>query len=224
MRDDLVSSTSWQTANAALQHTTHKFDWHVILVFGKNRSFYWLKVDKVHCHKLSASRYCTDEFLQSALAALLHPDTKSLAAFSRRLRDMHGSAVHALPTNEQTYLIPLAELLLSMPLVNCAVSNCRRAADKRVIGIDAQFSTLMTVLYQTPHGATSAYDAGGEEESAVRCIHTVRCKDTVLLTRTDFSEHVDRQRRSILEAVGGPFVDQAGESDVELIFLTHHVL
>eukprot|EP00959_Pyramimonas_sp_CCMP1952_P000698 13554-Pyramimonas_sp.AAC.1 len=35
------------------------------------------------------------------------------------------------------------------------IAKCRQNADKTAIGTDGQYSTLMSVLYQTQHGATT---------------------------------------------------------------------
>eukprot|EP00974_Lingulodinium_polyedra_P051874 4988502-Lingulodinium_polyedra.AAC.1 len=75
-------------------------------------------------------------------------------------------------------MMSIAEGLLRSPIVKTALQECRKLADKTVLGIDAQYSTLMNVLYQVPHGQTKEGDARAGVETETRCIHTVRGRDT----------------------------------------------
>eukprot|EP00974_Lingulodinium_polyedra_P056484 5433031-Lingulodinium_polyedra.AAC.1 len=66
----------------------------------------------------------------------------------------------------------IAEGLLRNPIVKTALQECRKLADKTVLGMDAQYSTLMNALYQIPDGQTKESDARATVETETRCIHT----------------------------------------------------
>eukprot|EP00974_Lingulodinium_polyedra_P042528 4083014-Lingulodinium_polyedra.AAC.1 len=89
-------------------------------------------------------------------------------------------------------------------------------ADKKVLAIDAQYSTLMNVIYQLPHGAVKDSTGAGREPGAIRCIHTVRGHDTVLLTKVAGTEGLGPQLQSLCEAVGAIANSKVGLAAVEL--------
>jgi hypothetical protein len=88
---------------------------------------------------------------------------------------------------------------------------CRAAADKRVVGIDGQHSTLLSVLYQTPHGGKR--DKSKEEPTdGSHVMLSVTCYDSVLLTKAAPSEFFTWQFEALKEAVG-----EGGAEDVLIL-------
>ena len=81
------------------------------------------------------------------------------------------------------------------------VGRYRAAADKSVIAIDSQFSTLMNVTYQAPHGVLIDHNQPDAPNNC-KCFHTVRCAKSVLLVKPKRSEQGSLQIDSVVEAVG----------------------
>ena len=95
-----------------------------------------------------------------------------------------------LPRNSELYT-NLTEVILAHPKVASVAAKCRARARKTVVGIDGQYSVLLNVLYQVPHG-----QPGSSAESTDNDLHTfltVQCKDTVLLARAYPSEAAPHQ-------------------------------
>lgn len=62
------------------------------------------------------------------------------------------------------------------------VSDCRKGADKRVIAIDGQYKSLLSILYQTPHGKKVDREVEDDTEQ-LHTILSVACRDAVLLVK-----------------------------------------
>ena len=90
------------------------------------------------------------------VSALLHPDTTGLNSFLRRLADMQEGVIDLLFENG-TLTLSVVKCLLESRWIQNAICECRRVAPKKVLCIDAQFSTFMNVLYQVPHGEDGQY-------------------------------------------------------------------
>jgi hypothetical protein len=87
----------------------------------------------------------------------------------------------------------------------------RESLDKRVVGIDGQWSTSMSVLYQTPHG--KKFSEPTREPKGLRVLLTVQCKCGILLIKAAPSEHSKHVLDAIEEAVGSN-----GKRQVIMIF------
>ena len=144
----------------------------------------------------------------------MHPATKTAAGLLRRIADQSGQSTYAMPSASHAVMLTLIDNLMIHPVVKKAFDGCCKAATKRVLGIDAQFSTMMGVLYQIPHGINADRNADQLPPlDEIHCIQTVRANDTVLLTKTKYSESFTAQLESLDEAVGPD-----GHAEVELLF------
>ena len=121
-------------------------------------------------------------FLNAFLGALIHPDTKgSYERVLGFLRDRMGWRGFLLPTYRAIYHT-LCERLLAHRVVTRIISDCRKSVDKGVIAIDGQYSTLLSVLYQTPHGQKIDRSVTSDQQD-LRTVLSVQCKDAVLLAQ-----------------------------------------
>ena len=98
----------------------------------------------------------------------------------RQLSDIFGTQSWQLPASTANVFITALECLMDSASVRGIERRCRAHADLRVLAIDGQFSTLMNVVYQVPHGATEPQDHG-RSTSDVRVFHTMRSYDSTLL-------------------------------------------
>ncbi len=96
------------------------------------------------------------------------------------------------------------------PRLVWATAQARARADKRVLGIDGQYSVLMNVLYQVPHGQPAPLVDTCPTDA--HTFLTVQCKDSVLLARPYPSEAFEHQIDALLRAVG-----EGGAADVRLV-------
>ncbi len=89
---------------------------------------------------------------------------------------------------------------------------------KRVMCIDGQYSTLMSVVYQKPHGSDSANQDCGKTD--IHVFHTVRADSATLLVKPQYSEAQSCQLDSLSEATAGATVEstRAARAEVELLF------
>lgn len=106
----------------------------------------------------------------------------------------------------------------------------RSSVEKRIVEIDGQFSTLLSVVYQTPHGSKHLppYDSsetGCDKDAAPRAFllkvfHTVRSSGVALLVEPQPSEHWEYQLDSLRKATEGVTHQSTLESrgQVELIY------
>ena len=113
---------------------------------------YILRCDEKRYHRVSSQFLCPDAFLLNFLAVLLHPTTKGASdRVLAALGDKAGWARYLIPSKRAIFHT-MAEDVLRHPVVRRVREVCRHVADKTVIGIDGQYSTLLSVLYQQKHG------------------------------------------------------------------------
>ena len=88
------------------------------------------------------------------------------------MRETLGWEGYLIPAQQKLFK-SMCEAVLAHPVVKDVVSRCRAAAVKKVVGVDAQYKTLLGVLYQVPHGSSkgaSVSSAGTD----VRALITVQ--------------------------------------------------
>ena len=126
--------------------------------------------------------FCTDRFLRAFLGTILHPDTKgSHDRVLSHLRGNMGWKGHLLPTNRAIYHT-MCEQLMKHPVITDILACTRKQADKRVVGIDGQYSVLMSVLYQTQLG-TEPDKTVAQPTEQLHVVLSVQCQDTILLVK-----------------------------------------
>ena len=81
-------------------------------------------------------------------------------------------------------------------------NDCRKRADKCVIAIDGQYSTLLSILYQTKHGDRLDRSVVDDTEH-LHAVLSVQCKDTVLLVKPVPKEAHPHTELALIEGVGG---------------------
>ena len=179
MRQDLRQSPSWKRRAGDLARQGHNFDRAVTILLDVEHTRYILKEDAERYHKVSNKFRCTDRFLNAFLAALIHPVTKGakkrVVSF---LAERSADRAYLLPRNSSIYHT-LLEKLMEHESVIAAMHRCRNACDVRVLGIDGAYKSMMTVLYQVPHGASKA----GSDPLGAPGLHvllTVQCQDSIL--------------------------------------------
>ena len=96
---------------------------------------------------------CTDRFLTTIVAAMLHPTTKGAVS---RVHDYVASKTgwskaHLLPSFSSIYHT-VFEALLRHPALESVCDACRCKCDKTVLGDDGQHSAMLSVVYQVKHG------------------------------------------------------------------------
>ena len=174
LRRGLEKSPSWPKEKDALTTLSGgRLDRDIELLLDINGDTrYILRCDGKRYHRVSAQLLCTDGYLFKFLAVLLHPTTKGagervLAA----LGENAGYTRYLLPSKRDIFRT-MAEDMLRHPIMRKMREICRRAADKTVIGIDGQCSTLLSVLYQRKHGErvrASSNNAGLHVQLSVQC-------------------------------------------------------
>ena len=200
LQDQLRSSPSWANMGETVANCPATFDRHISVLLDCEDARYILSVDKPHYHKISKDFVCTDKFLSMFLAALLHPDTK--CAKSRVISfiaEKCGWKANFIPTDRWIYAT-LCETLVDHPVIRSKLQMARSAVDKTVLGIDGQYSALLSVLYQEKHGAQSRPTADDSQE--VHVLLTVQCLESVLLVKAAPSEAPRHQVEALDEAVG----------------------
>ena len=103
----------------------------------------------------------------------------------------------------------LVEKRLAHPMIKAMTEKARSHADKTVVGIDGQHSTLLSVLYQTRHGDRKE-DADLPHTPGLHVQLSVQTQDTVLLVKPYPSE--GHQIGALREAVG-----RSGAAEVKLV-------
>jgi hypothetical protein len=199
LEEQLKESPSWHAVPSGKKWEVMRMGTTMLLDGEKSR--YLLKTDRDPFHRISEHYSCTDQFLSDVLAALLLPDTKGATRrVMSRLRQQAGWKAHFLPTDDRL-VATLFEKLLEHPRVREIKESCRAKANKAVVGIDGQFSTLMSVLYQTPHGQKKDKDTENQGPD-LHVFLTVQCEDSVLVVHPAPSEKVEHQIAALLEGVG----------------------
>ena len=215
IREQLQLSPSWADERAHLQRlSAASLEDAIVVLLDGEQSRFVLRKDADGFHKISASYHCTDHFLSMLLAAVVSPDTKgAIQRVEGFLQMRMGWLAYLLPRWSAIYTTVL-ESLMGHPKVQLMMQRCRSAADKRIVGIDGQYSTLLNVLYQTPHGTRRKSDQEGDDGVYVNL--TVQCNTSVLLTSPTFSEAYPNQVAALKEGVGDDGIDE-----IMLLFSDH---
>ena len=152
LASQLQRSPSWQTHGPKLAKVVTKLDKRVMLLLDAHDTRFIFKADAAPYHRISDRYVCTDQHLSYFLACLRHPQTKGAKErVCEMLKSRCGWLAYLLP-QDASILTTLCEALLKHRAIQSMMTKCRRKADKRVIGIDASYKVLLSVLYQTPHG------------------------------------------------------------------------
>ena len=196
IRNGCEGCPSWGEVQHQLTWTDSDRHTALLLDAGERTRFI-LRSDAGPFHRISDHYYCTNDFLASFLSALLNPDTKgSKKRAWARVKDAAGFTGYLFPDDSAIHLSFVEGLLRHCRIKNM-ITKCREEADKTVIGIDGQYSTLLSVLYQTQHGAS-----GAERKTGVHVQLSVQCMDSVLLVKPAPSEAFVHAKKALLEAVG----------------------
>ena len=132
-----------------------KLDQEMRLLLDVEDTRYILLCDVCEYHRISGFYYATDRHLTAFLATLIHQDTKGARSrVNASMRDRCDWRGFLLPTDHRLYL-SLCEAVLQHPFTTTLLSKMRESMDKAVLGIDGQYSTLLSVLYQAKHGGRS---------------------------------------------------------------------
>lgn len=206
-------SPSWEVERKRLEHIHTHIDEEITILLDSSECRYILKVDASVYHRIGPKFHCTDAFLQSFLSAILQPTVTGTSTLLQKLSDATGLAAHMLPVSSGNTVLTILEAVLESPVVVKAIEAMRASACKKVLAIDAQFKTMMNVLYQIPHGASIRRKNIKVQPGGIHCTHTVRAADTLLLSKAQPSEGLPAQLDSLNEAVG-----INGNEEVELIF------
>ena len=127
-----------------------------ILLDGHRPPAFILKADAGAHHAVGHKYCCSDSFVRKVLAGLLHPLAKGgMSKLHMYLSEFTGWRASLLPRPLSPGFLTFVEKVLQHPLVDAAEALCRAAADKRVLASDGQYSTLMGVIYQSPHGPSA---------------------------------------------------------------------
>ena len=106
---------------------------------------------------------------------------------------------HLVPTDGSLWLT-LREDLFAHPVIKQAHLHCKEATDKRVLAIDGQYSTLMNILYQVPHGSRISETVGQGRDA--RVLLSVRSADSIIHLHVAPNEGIEHQRIALNSAVG----------------------
>ena len=190
---------------------SEKLDKHIAIVLDGQSAKYILKVDAPHFHRISAHYYCTDSFLSSFLAALICPATKGARArVLAHMKGKFGWSGYLLPSDWQVFT-SLAKETLQHRVVQVISEECRQGVDKTIIGIDGQWSPLLSVKHQVRHGRRK--HGATEDPDAAKVLLSVQCFQAVLLVKVAPFEGVLHQASALKEAVG-----RNGVAEVRLVF------
>ena len=166
-RGHLTRSPSWDVEKTPQAVLREKLDPSVVTLLNAKETRFILRDDKGVFHRVSAQYYATDRHLSSFLASLIHPETKGARklVLARMAEGLDLWQVALLPQGKDVFF-SLAEAVVAHPKVSAAVDACRSRADTRVVSIDGHYSSLLGVLYQTPHGRlqvgeANAFHTGG---------------------------------------------------------------
>ena len=181
IRRGLEKSPSWPKKKDALTTLSGgRLDRDIeLLLDADGETRYILRCDEKRYHRASAHFLYTDAYLLNFVATLLHPTTKGagervLAALGEKA----GYTRYLLPSDRAVFHT-MAEDMLRHPIMQRMREICRRTADKTVIGIDGQYSTLLSVLYQQKHGkrtVASSENPGLHVQLSVQCPGGTRAK------------------------------------------------
>ena len=206
MRSQLQTSPSWPRCSPGMQGVNGNawFDRTITTLLDVDNARYILSEDEHAYHWLSAQYCCTNRFLACYLAALIHPTTKgAVSRVVAYLQDKCGPRSFLLPRKAEIHHT-IAEKLLENSTIQRAVSYCRGTFDKRVLAVDGQYKSLLSVLYQTPFGSKPVGDQGCQDDR-VRCILSVRCGEAVLHVEPKPSEGIPH----VLSVLGKAVQDEA---------------
>ncbi|CAK0819189.1 unnamed protein product, partial [Prorocentrum cordatum] len=196
IRGGCRESPSWDAWKPPVKRAN--FDRHMApLLDAGERTRFILRVDADGFHRVSAQYDCTNEFLASFLASVLHPDTKGAKKRAwAHLKDVAGFTRYLFP-DYAAIRLTLVEGMLKHGRIQNAFKKCREDADKTVIGVDGQYSTLLSGLYQTQHGR-----AGVDPKNGIHVQISAQCMGSVLLVQPAPSEGTAHIKKALLEAVG----------------------
>ena len=200
MRSELMQSASWQRKSKSLVRKGHNFDREICVLLDMQNTRHILKCDSKLFHQISGKFLCTDAFLNAFLAALIHPATKGAAkrvmAF---LVERSGRYAHLIPY-QRDFFHTLCEHVLAHPALLAAADRCRAQCDVRVLGIDGCYKSLMSVLYQVPHGQKRQIDAGNSQDG-LHVLLTVQCSESILNIHGAPSESAPHQVEALRGSV-----------------------
>jgi hypothetical protein len=207
LQKHLQESPSWDALRPSLVSQLTKFDRHCDIVLDMENTRYILKADAADFHRLGAKFLCTDRFVSCFLAALVHPTTKgSEQRVQTFLRERCQWMGYLLPQYSNIFRT-FCEAVLGHPMLLEIMSELRAKADKRIVGIDGQYSTVMSVLYQRSHGQAKApTPTNGNDE--IHVLLTVQCKESVLLVHPAPSEAAPYQLAALRDGLGHEGLEQ----------------
>jgi hypothetical protein len=226
MKQMLFSSPSWNDKKQELETlSARSLAHHTCILLDMEDTRYILRDDIQPFHQISTDYVATDKHLWGFLAALLHPHTKGAHARVQAHMAARCDWKSELLPKDPAIFKTLCEAILAHPLVIRAMDKCRAEANVSWLGGDGQYSTLMGVLYQTPHGKRKLVNDGPHAPGA-RVNFTVQGPDAVLLTKPLPSEGPQHVIPAYLEAVGsantykvqGVASDKPGDIDVPELY------
>lgn len=212
LRKQLSRSASWRLERKRVVANSQHVDKNIRMLLDVGDSRYILSTDVGEYVHVSGHYYCTTRLMNALLAAMLHPETKGSTERVFRHLDFGSFTMRSLCPKQRALRTSLMELVLKQPMVHGMVAESRARADKRVLGIDGQYSTMMSIQDQTKHGS-ARNPAVGDEPEALKVALTVRCPTGILITKPARSEKFEHLLETLREAVG-----RDGEKEVLIVF------
>jgi hypothetical protein len=202
LREQLSTSPSWGTHQDGLTKVCGKMlDKQMVLLLDLQDTRHILRVDAACYHHLSAQYGCTDRFLWQFFGSLLHPFTKAAhCRVMNHIVEKCGWNGSLIPTDKNLYK-SLCEALFSHPRVRSMMETCRQPLDMRLIKIDGQYSSFLSVLFQAKHGSRRS-DMPNPYAPNLHVALSVLCGDGVLNVHPCSSEAVGNQIAAINEGIG----------------------
>ena len=204
LRAQLQDSPSWIQLQEApgprsvLTSSAH-FDEHVSLLLDGRDTRFFLKVDGGHYHKVGRC-FCTHRFLTLVFSACIHPDTRGkIQRVMQHVRAQCGWMSFFVPPHFD-FWHTLREEIFAHSRVASMIGLCRVQADTTVLAIDGQYSSVLNVLYQVPHGR--ARSSTPSDVTDIHTMLTVTCPDGVLDIVPSHSEGFPDLRSALLRSVG----------------------
>jgi hypothetical protein len=208
----LRRSPSWETQEPRMHKVTAKFDRRIVLLLDNDETRFIFKADVGRYHRISDRYMCSDRFLSAFLGALIHPETKGAKKrVDAMLKDRFGWLGYLLPRNPVIFKT-LCEKLSCHHVLLAMKGMCRNTADKRIAGIDATYSVLLSVLHQTPHGKVK-HNECVDQGPNLHAILTVQCLQSVLAVWPASSEAFENQLDALRHGLG-----DGGLNDLLLLF------
>ena len=193
------------------------FDEHIKLFLDNEDTRFILRQDAHGFHTLGAHCVCSGRFfLTTVHASYLHPDTHGAQLrVMERTKELCGWMGHLVPTDGSLWLT-LREDLFTHPVIKQAHLHCKEAAGKVVLAIDGQYSTLMNILYQVPHGSRVSETVGQGRDARVLLLSVGSADSTIHLLVAP-NEEIEHQRIALNSAV-----EDHRPRDTAYSYLTRH--